>query len=557
MNTEDRRTPGTARVTYDGVVEVGGTLGPSFEAHAVDVSEEGMHLRSAYLPELGQQITCRFEAEANRSVVGSGEVVWAQGASNGGEFGIRFTEMDAECVEALKRVCGMQSSPDPVPAGGKVRLYIEGLASPMRAKIRDSRSGAVTVGSDLGFLQVGKRIDLENTQTGGKRPATIDRVDIDVDPGSRVPQLVVTLRYVDGASLSTGAAVPSEEPQASVSSHGEDGAARMRGAFAEQAARVGPAVDRVMRRMKTTIGLLARGAAADDDPMPRRTTAPAPGGGLRTDGRRVVRGEAAFATEGSAPGMQAKAGHLGRRKVAIGAAIMATAVLGAFALKRSHQEASAVVAPAPGSSEAPAMTGSVPQAVPEPTAGAAPVPGPVVASPTAPVPAQPPQTVANAMPADEKPSAAGADDGTKKHPRPQPFANGPVHHGNILRLKMDGPVEAIQGAQEPTGFLIKVPGRRSLEPASPLAARDSRIQTIKVTNGSSGAELSVTFKESVPNYRISAHGDSLVIALAPVGPLQDTTLADSAVAKHTSRGGTQGSSHAIHTRTTPPPGAER
>ena len=97
-----------------------------------------------------------------------------------------------------------------MPAGGKVRqLYIEGLASPMRAKIRDSQSGAVTVGSDLGFLQVGKRIDLENTQTGGKRPATIDRVDIDVDPSSRVPQLVVTLPLrATAPTLPSGAGAP-------------------------------------------------------------------------------------------------------------------------------------------------------------------------------------------------------------------------------------------------------------------------------------------------------------------------------------------------------------
>jgi hypothetical protein len=556
MNTEDRRTPGMARVAFDGIVEVGGTLGPSFEASAVDVSEEGMHLRSAYLPELGQQITCRFETGPNRSVVGSGEVVWSQGADKGGEFGIRFTEMDAECVEALKRVCGVASGPEPAPAGGKVRLYIEGLASPMRAKIRESQSGALTVGSDLGFLQVGKRLDLENTQTGDKRPATIDRVDIDVDPSSRVPQLVVTLRYVDVPSVASGAAAPRETSQSGGGAHDDETPARMRGAFAEQAARLGPAVDRAMRRMKTTIGLLAKGRPGDDDPMPRRTTAPAPGGGLRADGRRVVRGESAFATDGNvAPSAQPKVLHFGRRRVAIGAAVMATAVLGALAMKRSHQDTTAVVAPPPGSAES-TTAAAAPPASPEPATAAPAVqaPGPVVAPP--PAPAAPPQAVANAAAEDKSGAApAAAEDGAKKHPRPQPFANGPVHHGNILRLKMDGPVEAIEGAQEPTGFLVKMPGRRSLEAASPLAARDGRIQTIKVTNGASGAELSVTFKDSVPNYRVSARGDSLVIALAPMGPLEDTTVADSAVGKRTSRGGKTAAGHTAHSPT--PAGVER
>jgi hypothetical protein len=106
-----------------------------------------------------------------------------------------------------------------------------------------------------------------------------------------------------------------------------------------------------------------------------------------------------------------------------------------------------------------------------------------------------------------------------------PFANGPVHHPNVLRLKMDGPIESIEGAQQPNGFAVKLPGRRSLEAAAPLAARDSRIAAIKVSNDSAGAELTVSFRDGVPNYRVSAHGETLVIALAPAGAL-DRGVAD-------------------------------
>ncbi len=58
----DRRAPGTARIPFDAMVEVGGALGPSFEAQAVNLSEEGMSLRTMYLPEVGQPVMCRFEA---------------------------------------------------------------------------------------------------------------------------------------------------------------------------------------------------------------------------------------------------------------------------------------------------------------------------------------------------------------------------------------------------------------------------------------------------------------------------------------------------------------
>src|SRR5579863_7353705 len=80
MSTEDRRAPGTTRIPFDGMVEVGGALGPSFEAQAINISEDGMLLRTAYLPEPGQPLTCRFDAGPGEGVLASGEVVWSQGA---------------------------------------------------------------------------------------------------------------------------------------------------------------------------------------------------------------------------------------------------------------------------------------------------------------------------------------------------------------------------------------------------------------------------------------------------------------------------------------------
>ncbi len=244
MNTEDRRAPGASRMPFDGLVEVGGALGPSFEAQAVNVSEDGMHLRTAYLPEQGQPLTCRFDAGSGKSVLVSGEVVWSLGAEKGGEFGVRFTDMDAESVDSLKHLCGVTvaSEAQPVHSGSKVRLHIDGLASPMRAKIRDSRATAVTVGSDLGFLQVGRQLELEDAQSGKKRPACIDRVEVAVDPASHVPQLVVTLRYsdvqapvpADPAVARGWAPAPSATTAADDLAAVEEASAKMKGAVARE-----------------------------------------------------------------------------------------------------------------------------------------------------------------------------------------------------------------------------------------------------------------------------------------------------------------------------------
>jgi len=137
----------------------------------------------------------------------------------------------------------------------------------------------------------------------------------------------------------------------------------------------------------------------------------------------------------------------------------------------------------------------------------------------------------DAIPPTDEETDLSSKPGHKKHGRAAPFGNGPVHHGNILHLKLDGPIDSLEGAQQPTGFAVKVPGRRALEAAGPLAARDSRIAAIKVANDPAGAELTVAFKDGVPNYQVSAKGDTLVIALASSGAVDRT------VAKKDEKGG--------------------
>jgi hypothetical protein len=527
VTADDRRAPGAARTPFEGRVEVGGTLGPSFEARAINVSEEGMQLRTAYLPELGQQVTCRFDTDAGQTVIASGDVVWSQGGEAGGEFGIRFTDIDGDSVEPLKRACGVAAPAALGQPGSKVRLYIDGLASPMRAKVRDSLPASITVGSDLGFLQVGKHLELEDAQSGTKRPASIDRVDVAVEPSSQIPQLIVTLRYSD---------VPADvaDPQNRASSRatyppGDLAAtevpAEMKSAFSRHAASMGPAFKRLAQRTKLAAMLLIARRSTDEDAMPRRTTAPPPGGGLRSLGRRIVRGEAGASTLDDAEPTQPK--RVGaKRRAAIGGAVLVTALTGAIALKHVHREAEpAAQTPAPSAAETVAAPVGAPVVAPSSAAT-------VSATAVSQVPASLPST--GAEDSDESSHAANH----KKHARPTPFANGPVHHGNILHLKMDGPIETIEGAQQPTGFTVKIPGHKSLEPAGPLAARDTRIAAIKVSNESSGAELSVTFKDGVPNYQVSARGESLVIALAAPGTLDTPTAKrDDTTAKRDDKAG--------------------
>ena len=565
----DRRAPEASRIPFDGMVEVGGALGPSFEAQAVNLSEEGMHLRTAYLPEVGQPVTCRFDAGQGMVVVAAGEVLWKDDMGDGGEFGIRFTNLDSPSTVALQRIVGMVEEGMALhpPSGRKVRLHIDGLASPMRARVKGAHGSSVTAFSELGFLQVGKQLDLEDAATGSKRPALIDRVAVDIEPETRIPQLVVTLRYDDEEAHAaevaemeqmeaahqhheiTGrdgslaphsmdgemdemhemhdehamAAGPHDDhamdndehappPRSAVAKaqpaedDAEDGK-QLKSAFARGAAKVTPTLEKWAKRAKTTMALIAarasakRAGAADDVEIPvRRTTAPAPGGGLHTAGRKVVRGDI---EERALEDVPVKPRFvITKKKMAVGGAIGVASILLLVAM-RKPAPAPVAAAPPPESTAvaaaAPARAAVPPPAMPGPGGGAAPENDPLATA-----------------------AAALGQDPNAKPGKVTPFGNGPVgHSSSVLKIKMDGLVGRIQGASQPSGFTVVIPGRKSLDAAGPLASKDPRIAAIRVSNEPAGAELTVTFKDGVPNYQVKAHGDTLEINLAKAGHTGD------------------------------------
>ena len=70
-DAQERRDPATERVKVATLVEICGNIPgiPVFEAESVDVSARGMHLRTAYLPEAGAPLVCRFESDGREIVV--------------------------------------------------------------------------------------------------------------------------------------------------------------------------------------------------------------------------------------------------------------------------------------------------------------------------------------------------------------------------------------------------------------------------------------------------------------------------------------------------------
>lgn len=456
IENQERRAPGAARVPVDALVEIcGNDPGiPAFEAEAMDVSGQGMHLRTAYLPEPGAPLVCRFE-DRGREIIVEGEVAWRSEEARGGEFGIRFTALDSGSVQALKDLCDSRSEPPPEAAegaasasqpsesGSRVRLHIDGLGSPMKARVRDVGARQVQVGSNLEFLKVGRRLEIEDLEFNEKRRAHIDSVNVVIDPATRVPQLVVALRYDDLPEATPEPSVIDAESPAPSTAHAPEPAtvSAGRASTSPNVAPVSPE-DEVMEEVgelrnrldaaavragvvaKSTGAVLARAGASAAQGVtrlfqgasakviefrsqraaaaPRRTTAPPPSGVLSQAGSRLrPQSAASDAAAGNAPDPRARV-----KKIAITASL-AVFLAAVSALALHHKPSAPPGATAVAAAHAAAVGHDVKQVDEQGNPiQAAPAPAAQKGTPTANVPLFGPTPMATLEPAPLGPAPA-------------------------------------------------------------------------------------------------------------------------------------------------------
>jgi PilZ domain len=205
---EDRRASHVRRVELETLVEICGRDEgvPPFEAESVEISGRGMQVRTRFLPDLHTPLVLRFEHDGHEVLV-EGEVAWRKGDDQGGQFGIKFTALDSKSVAALKALSVQAAARETQDEdaegsahvlserGAPVKLHIQGLGAPMKARVFRGTARKLEVGSQLEFLKVGKSLELEDVSAGNRRSAHIDGVTVAIDAQSQIPQLVVSLRY--------------------------------------------------------------------------------------------------------------------------------------------------------------------------------------------------------------------------------------------------------------------------------------------------------------------------------------------------------------------------
>lgn len=574
MQDDNDRRAGQERVPFEALVAVDGDAkAGGYECEAMDVSQTGMHLRTAYLPEIGQELMLRFDAGTGEVAV-KGLVVWREEQARGGEFGLEFTALDDQSLASLRELCGLSEDgadgaseagtadeKAQTSRGSRVRLHIEGLGSPMRARVKDAEGSAVMVGSNLDFLRVGRELELENMDHGEKRAAFIDRVDVEIDPESKIPQLVVTLKY-DAKEAGKGPAMRSSSAALAAARDGgetvdrgdeetsEDGEQEegggaldgLRGKASSIASAIGPAMSSFGTRAKAamasaiaTIKNRGQSAPSEEGDEGPKVTAEAPNGGLSASGRRGEMLDESDEMDGEEgePRVDAADEKAKKRKllVAGGAAV---AILVALVLtmsggkKTTPEDAEAAAAasasaetaalPAPNGGTntlarptlppgADAVTAAVPLfgSTPLSTTEAAALPAPVASG-----------GPAIAVPSTAVAAAAAPEAAEEKEPKDvgeATFGKGTVKNAKTVKLKMDAPIEGIKGAVAGKTLTITLPGRHNVEAASSLAKKDKRISSSKAVATSDGVDVSLTFKDSVPPFLAKTDGKTLAIEL--------------------------------------------
>lgn len=577
---QERRSSGGQRVPFEALVVVANQKGGAgaYECEAVDLSENGMHLRTAYLPEQGQVLTFRFDTGSGEVAL-DGEVVWREEQARGGEFGVRFTRLDEATMITIREALGLPAdgSGDAEAAaaaaptharagrGSKVRLHIDGLSSPMRARVRDDHTGEVLVGSNLDFLKVGKNLELEDVEHGKRRGAFVDKVEVEVDPASKVPQLVVTLRYEEGgkaaevAKKAAGVKATSTadskgsradearrearsepkkgEPTESAEGAEGDEAEGAHGATAgaqvkETIAQAGAKLSALSATARSAVGTLIERIRArreeekeqeEAEAAPRRVTAPPPDGGVRTSGSRRASSETEDTVENNEEisGIEEtdeetlKTRKKQRTMIAAGASLLAV-LLVVFGVRAKSS------APPPGAEAAATEAAAVATIAALPAArgigsaeaisanvplfGNTPLSGTEPAPLPSPTVAQNPAQIPGGAVAVQ---AGGDDDDDKGEGGKTEFGKGDVKKPRTVRIKMDAPITDLRGSTSGETVTVFLPGRRNVEPAATLAKRDKRLSAVKAVPKDGGVEVSFAFKDEVPPFLAKANGKML------------------------------------------------
>jgi hypothetical protein len=204
----ERRGAGGTRIPLESQVELSHEgFSERFEADAVNVSAGGLAMRASYLPDVGARLRCRFPGRQGALVEAGAEVVWS--SDRGGEFGLRFLELDDQAARAIRSLVSSRGYKPPAPGGPRsaedtlddplgpvpVSLAIDGVSSPIRVGVVTEDDDVLTVCQELPFLRLKTGVTIHKDGRRGR----IEGIDLRVD--GETPRLLIDIVFDDVAPL--------------------------------------------------------------------------------------------------------------------------------------------------------------------------------------------------------------------------------------------------------------------------------------------------------------------------------------------------------------------
>jgi hypothetical protein len=235
MEALDRRFEGAVRMPVDLLVQLSNAAdGGSelYDADAVNLGPEGLGLRSAILPDIGQRLRCRFELPDDGGTCETdAHVVWASDTGTvAGEFGVKFDALEPR-VQAVvdrwvstieggvPRVITPVSTASPIvheqrriARGKSAFIHLDGVGSPIEGMVTSEDAHRIAIAQPLPFLALGKGATLEVGGDTDRR--ALSHVELQIENG--VPRLVLTLEKMAARATTKSAPPELRSPDATI-----------------------------------------------------------------------------------------------------------------------------------------------------------------------------------------------------------------------------------------------------------------------------------------------------------------------------------------------------
>lgn len=203
----EKRSNESQRVPMQAWVELSaGESSKRMFASALNISPRGLLLRATEMPEVGSQYVCKFDCPPREHPIEvDAQVVWTRLGEAQNTLGLRFTHIRYEDAAAIEEYVRSSSGPEGVTQEKTLSLYLDGIATPIEARVVEHADEWIIAEQELPFLQLGRGVTVRKGDPSGQR-GKIRSVKLHME--GQVPKLVLGVFDLESVRTELAEAMP-------------------------------------------------------------------------------------------------------------------------------------------------------------------------------------------------------------------------------------------------------------------------------------------------------------------------------------------------------------